>query len=149
MTKAACKAGLPVDLFDALIVQESRYNPAARSSKGASGLTQLMPGTATQLGVWDRWDIQENLDGGARYLRQQLDSFGNWALALSAYNAGPGNVRKHKGIPPFKETRQYVQKILASIAVDQRSSSRVLLPGRDPVTPPAASPGIQLIAFSP
>lgn len=148
MTQAACRAGVPVDLFDALIVQESRYDPAARSSKGASGLTQLMPGTASQLGVWDRWDIQQNLDGGARYLRQQLDSFGNWALALSAYNAGPGNVQKHRGIPPFKETRAYVRNILASIEQDQRSPALMGAAERDPVPPQGVTPHVQLIAFS-
>jgi hypothetical protein len=112
---AACLAGVPVDLFDALIIQESRYNPFALSSKGASGLTQLMPGTARSLGVFDRWSISQNLSGGARYLRKQLDTFGNWPLALGAYNAGPGNVETYHGLPPFKETRGYVRTILSSI----------------------------------
>jgi hypothetical protein len=111
---AACLAGVPFDLFDALIIQESRYNPFALSSKGASGLTQLMPGTARSLGVLDRWSVSQNLSGGARYLRRQLDTFGNWPLALGAYNAGPGNVEKYRGLP-FKETKGYVRTILSSV----------------------------------
>nr|WP_233203691.1 lytic transglycosylase domain-containing protein [Novosphingobium sp. HII-3] len=134
MAAAACRAGVPVELFDALIIQESRYNPNALSPKGASGLTQLMPATARSLGVFDRWDVSQNLHGGARYLRKQLDTFGNWALALGAYNAGPGNVTKYGGIPPFRETRGYVRTILASInsyqASQRRSVGSTLLPGR-------------------
>lgn len=120
MVSAACDAGVPVALFDALIIQESRYNPMARSVMGAAGLTQLMPRTARDLGVWNSWDVTQNLRGGATYLRQQLDRFGNWALALGAYNAGPGNVRKHKGVPPFPETRDYVRTILSSVSRHQR-----------------------------
>ena len=121
MASAACDAGVPVSLFDALIIQESRYNPMARSVMGAAGLAQLMPGTARELGVWNSWDVSQNLRGGATYLRQQLDTFGNWALALGAYNAGPGNVRKHKGVPPFRETRDYVRTILSSVSRYQRT----------------------------
>lgn len=124
MAAAACGAGVPVDLFDALIIQESRYNPLAVSTKGASGLTQLMPATARSLGIFDRWSVSQNLLGGARYLRKQLDTFGNWAHALSAYNAGPGNVTKYAGVPPFKETRGYVRTILSSIETYQRSRGR-------------------------
>jgi hypothetical protein len=121
MAAAACGAGVPVDLFDALIIQESRYNPLAVSTKGASGLTQLMPATARALGIFDRWSVSQNLLGGARYLRKQLDTFGNWAHALSAYNAGPGNVTKYGGVPPFRETRAYVRTILSSIDTYQQS----------------------------
>lgn len=117
MAAAACGEGVPVALFDALIIQESRYNPMARSIKGASGLTQLMPGTANGLGVVDRWSVRENLEGGARYLRNQLDKFGDWSLALAAYNAGPGNVEKYGGIPPFAETRDYVRRIMANVSI--------------------------------
>lgn len=140
MADAACKARVPVDLFDALIIQESRYNPFAVSSKGASGLTQLMPGTAVQFGVQDRSSVLQNLNGGARYLRGQLDTFGNWALALSAYNAGPGSVQKHRGIPPFKETRTYVRRILASIARNQSL--------RGAAGAPLPRLGVQLVAFN-
>ena len=112
---AACEAGVPVELFDALVSQESRYRPTARSHAGAIGMAQLMPGTARYLGVSNPWDPLENLRGGARYLREQLDTFGTWELALAAYNAGPGNVRKHDGIPPFRETRNYVRTIMNTI----------------------------------
>ena len=121
MVSAACNAGVPVALFDALVTQESRYNPRARSHAGATGMAQLMPGTAKYLNVVNIWDIDENLRGGARYLREQLDTFGSWELALAAYNAGPGNVRKHRGVPPFRETRNYVRVILTSIAQSRRS----------------------------
>lgn len=113
---AACEAGVPVRLFDALVAHESRYQPFARSPAGAMGMAQLMPGTANYLGVSDPWDPVENLRGGARYLREQLNRFGSWHLALAAYNAGPGNVDKHGGIPPFAETRSYVRTILASLS---------------------------------
>ncbi|MCE3590077.1 lytic transglycosylase domain-containing protein, partial [Escherichia coli] len=88
MSAIACEHGIPVGLFDAVIMRESRYDPAAISPKRAYGLTQLMPGTADGLGV-NRFDIIGNLRGGARYLRQQLDRFGQVHLALAAYNAGP------------------------------------------------------------
>lgn len=113
---AACEAGVPVRLFDALVAHESRYQPFARSPAGAMGMAQLMPGTASYLGVSDPWDPVENLRGGARYLREQLDRYGSWHLALAAYNAGPGNVDKHGGVPPFAETRSYVRTILASLS---------------------------------
>ncbi|MGB3797196.1 MAG: lytic transglycosylase domain-containing protein [Alteraurantiacibacter sp.] len=113
---AACANGVPVALFDALLMQESRYRPDAKSHVGAIGMAQLMPATAGDLGVSNAWDVEQNLDGGARYLRKQLDRFGDWRLALAAYNAGPGNVLKHGGVPPFRETRDYVRKILGSIA---------------------------------
>ncbi len=107
---AAKRHGVPVDLFLRLVQQESGWNPKARSHKGAYGLAQLMPSTARGLGV-DRKDPHENLDGGARYLRQQYQTFGSWRLALAAYNAGPGAVKKHNGVPPYQETRNYVRVI--------------------------------------
>ncbi len=112
-TQIAQQEGVPVDLFLRMIGQESAWQPGAVSPKGASGLAQLMPGTARELGV-DPSDPVQNMTGGARYLRQQLDAFGRPDLALAAYNAGPGAVRKHGGIPPFKETQNYVRKILGS-----------------------------------
>lgn len=108
---AAKKHGIPVDLFHRLVQQESGWNPVAVSSKGAQGLAQLMPETAQILGV-DAQDPVQNLDGGARYLRQQYDRFGDWRLALAAYNAGPGAVERHGGIPPYAETQGYVKAIL-------------------------------------
>ena len=109
----AQQEGVPVDLFLRMIGQESSWQPGAVSPKGASGLAQLMPGTARELGV-DPTDPIQNMTGGARYLRQQLDTFGSPELALAAYNAGPGAVQKYGGIPPFKETQDYVRKILGS-----------------------------------
>jgi soluble lytic murein transglycosylase-like protein len=108
---AARKHGVPEDLFLRLVQQESGWNPVAVSTKGATGLAQLMPGTAERLGV-DIDDPEENLDGGARYLRMMFDKFGTWELALAAYNAGPGAVEEHNGIPPFAETEGYVKAIL-------------------------------------
>jgi len=107
---AARRHGIPEDLFLRLVKQESNFNPRAISSKGAIGLAQLMPGTASDLRV-DPNDPAQNLEGGARYLKQQYKTFGNWRLALAAYNAGPGAVQKHGGIPPYRETRNYVKKI--------------------------------------
>lgn len=107
---AARRHGVPEDLFLRLIQQESNFNASARSHKGAIGLAQLMPGTARYLRV-DPNDPADNLDGGARYLKEQYRKFGQWPLALAAYNAGPGAVEKHGGIPPFRETRNYVKKI--------------------------------------
>jgi soluble lytic murein transglycosylase-like protein len=108
---AARKHGVPEDLFLRLVQQESGWNPGAVSNKGATGLAQLMPGTATKLGV-DIDDPAQNLDGGARYLRMMYDKFGTWKLALAAYNAGPGAVEQHDGVPPFDETITYVSAIL-------------------------------------
>ena len=108
---AARRHGVPEDLFARLVQQESAWNPAARSHKGAMGLAQLMPATAKRLGV-NPADPHQNLDGGARYLRMQYDTFGSWRLALAAYNAGPGAVVKHGGIPPYRETQGYVRAIL-------------------------------------
>lgn len=109
MSAIACQYGLPTGLFDAMIIRESGYNPTIVSPKNAFGLTQLMPGTAAGLGV-NRFNIEQNLRGGARYLRQQLDRFGQYNLALAAYNAGPGRVRG--AVPHIAETRAYVDNVL-------------------------------------
>lgn len=108
---AARKHGVPEDLFLRLVQRESGWNPVAVSTKGATGLAQLMPETAEHLGV-DINDAEDNLEGGARYLRMMFDKFGTWELALAAYNAGPGAVEEHDGIPPFAETENYVKAIL-------------------------------------
>lgn len=110
---AAQRHGIPEDLFLRLVQQESGWNPRAVSHKGATGLAQLMPGTAAKLGV-NPHDPLQNLDGGARYLRMMYNQFGNWRLALAAYNAGPGAVQKHGGIPPYRETMNYVRIIHGS-----------------------------------
>lgn len=111
--EAAQRHGVPEDLFLRLVQQESGWNPQARSHKGAIGLAQLMPATARKLRV-DATDPRENLEGGARYLKEQYRAFGSWRLALAAYNAGPGAVKKYGGVPPYKETRNYVRKIWGS-----------------------------------
>lgn len=110
---AAERHGIPVSLFLKLISVESNWKPEARSHKGAIGLAQLMPGTAQLLGV-DPHDPRQNLEGGARYLSAQYRRFRSWRLALAAYNAGPGAVLKHDGVPPFRETQNYVRKILGN-----------------------------------
>ena len=109
----ARKHGVPEDLFLRLVQQESGWNPSARSNKGARGLAQLMPGTAAKLGV-DASDPIQNLEGGARYLKMMYNTFGSWRLALAAYNAGPGAVAKYGGVPPYRETRNYVRIIHGS-----------------------------------
>ena len=110
--KAARLHRVPEPLFLRLITQESGWNPGARSPKGAIGLAQLMPQTARLLRV-DPRSPAANLEGGARYLRMMYDRFGSWRLALAAYNAGPEAVQKYRGVPPYDETRSYVQIILS------------------------------------
>lgn len=103
-------------LIEALVWQESRWRPNARSPVGASGLTQLMPGTARELGV-NPWNPYSNLEGGVRYLRQMLDLFnGDLEKALAAYNAGPGRVQRAGGVPNIRETRLYVASIMSRLA---------------------------------
>ncbi|ABF64157.1 lytic transglycosylase domain-containing protein [Rhodobacteraceae bacterium R_SAG7] len=114
VARSAARAnGVPEDLFLRLVQQESNWNPTAESHKGALGLAQLMPQTARTLGV-DPLVPAENLRGGAKYLAQQYRKFGSWRLALAAYNAGPEAVTRHGGVPPYKETQNYVRKILGS-----------------------------------
>jgi soluble lytic murein transglycosylase-like protein len=116
--KASIKYNLPENLIKSVVRTESNFKPDAVSPAGAQGLMQLMPATARELGVNDPFDIQQNIDGGAAYLRQMLDHFGqNLKLALAAYNAGPGNVEKYNGAVPVRETREYVDRVLQGAAV--------------------------------
>ncbi|WP_167958888.1 lytic transglycosylase domain-containing protein [Anaerosporobacter faecicola] len=111
--KAADKYNVSIDLLKAIAKQESNFNPNAVSKSGAQGVMQLMPATAKELGVTDSFDAEQNIMGGAKYISKLLDQYdGNTKLALAAYNAGSGNVRKYGGIPPFKETQNYVVKVM-------------------------------------
>lgn len=110
--EAEVRYRLPNRLLQALIWAESRFDPLAISPAGAAGLAQLMPGTARELGVVNRHDPAQSIDGGARYLRQMLDRFGAIHLALAAYNAGPGAVERAGGIPRNRETPGYVRSVL-------------------------------------
>ncbi|HEY4547187.1 MAG TPA: transglycosylase SLT domain-containing protein [Pedomonas sp.] len=112
VVESACKHGVPVALFDAVVLAESLYQATAVSRAGARGLAQLMPGTARELGVADSFDPYANLNGGALYLRRMMDSFGSPLLAVAAYNAGPGRVRRAGGLPTNDETLGYVKKVM-------------------------------------
>jgi hypothetical protein len=121
ITRAALKNGVHPDLVYAVAAVESAFNPRAISSKGALGLMQLMPETATRFGVADAFNPDDNVMGGARYLRHLLDLFrGDLRLALAAYNAGENAVRAADGIPPYRETRQYVVKVLKLFGGDRK-----------------------------
>ncbi|WP_312597968.1 lytic transglycosylase domain-containing protein [Brevundimonas sp.] len=110
--EAASLHALDPKLLHAVVIVESAYNPSARSPAGAGGLTQLMPGTANDLGVRDRFDPSENLRGGADYLASQILRFGDLRLALAAYNAGPARVERLGRVPDIAETRAYVATVI-------------------------------------
>jgi soluble lytic murein transglycosylase-like protein len=126
ITAAARENGIDPALLAGLIKQESGFNPNARSGAGAVGLTQLMPGTAAGLGVTDPLDPTQSIEGGAKYLKQQLDRFGgDLARALAAYNAGPAAVQRFGGVPPYAETQNYVRNVQANAAAFRSPTSNV------------------------
>jgi len=137
ITAAAQRNGVDPALLKALIRQESNFDPNAGSPAGAQGLTQLMPATAASLGVTDVHDPAQAIEGGAKYLRSQLEAFGgDEAKALAAYNAGPGAVQRYGGVPPYAETQQYVQKVLGYAAEYRTSAPAAAATAATPLSTP-------------
>ncbi len=125
--KASDRYGVDPDLIRAVIHVESAYDPYAVSNRGASGLMQLMPATARELGVTDVFDPEHNIFGGVKYLKQLLSLFdGDPELALAAYNAGMGRVRKYDGVPPYEATRDYIRRVLALVNEYRSDGDQVL-----------------------
>jgi soluble lytic murein transglycosylase-like protein len=136
IAQAATANGVDPALLAGLVKQESGFNPSAGSGAGARGLTQLMPGTASALGVTNILDPVQNLNAGAKYLKQQLDSFGgDVTKALAAYNAGPGAVQRFGGVPPYSETQNYVRIVQANAAAYRAGTTSA------PSSSPARSTG--------
>jgi soluble lytic murein transglycosylase-like protein len=144
--QSAARYGLNPAILHGLIQQESGFDPSARSSAGALGLTQLMPSTAASLGVAEPLDPAQSIEGGARYLSQLLQQFdGNTADALAAYNAGPGAVEQYGGVPPYSETQQYVGKVLgyaAAYSQGGESGPQALAAGTAAVAPASGGTSI-------
>ncbi|MBV9745177.1 MAG: lytic transglycosylase domain-containing protein [Acidobacteriia bacterium] len=132
--RIAAEQALPPELVHSVIKAESNYNPFAVSPKGAMGIMQLIPETARRFGVSNAFNPEENIQGGAKYLKHLLEQYhGDYALALAAYNAGEGAVARHGGVPPYPETRNYVEKVLSRAPFDQSRERK------GAVMPPAPS----------
>ena len=123
--RKAKELGIDPKLAVKLAQAESGLNPLAYSPKGAIGVMQLLPQTAEELGV-DPWDIEQNIEGGLRYLKMLLKRYGDEKLALAAYNAGPGAVERHRGVPPYSETRRFIAKVKGGLTGSRKSSIRVI-----------------------
>jgi hypothetical protein len=124
IAEAAQRTGLSADLIGAVIRAESGFQASAVSPAGAMGLMQLMPGTARGLGVTDPFDPRQNVMAGSEYLRRQLMRFGTLEKALAAYNAGPGAVERHGGVPPYRETQEYVRRIVNTLGANASHAMR-------------------------
>lgn len=146
IAKYATQQGLDPRLVQVVIRHESGFDPGAVSPKGAMGLMQLMPETAASMGVEDPFDVEQNIKGGVRFLKICLNRFNqNLPLALAAYNAGPGRVVEHQGMPPFKETHDYVKKVVMDYNGQAVDPAQVKLQAAAP-TPPTAEPPAALPA---
>jgi len=137
---AAIRFRLPVSLLKAVARAESSFRPDVTSKCGAMGIMQLMPYTATEMGVTDPFDPEQNIMGGSKCLRQLLDRFdGDVSLALAAYNAGANNVIKYGGIPPFNETQNYVKNVLKYMGEDAMTAGTVIYSGNGLPARPAVN----------
>jgi soluble lytic murein transglycosylase-like protein len=151
--RAAAQHSVPVELIHSVIQVESNYNPYAVSRKGARGLMQLIPETAKRFGVSDAFDPADNIQGGAKYLRYLLDLYsGNYTLALAAYNAGEGAVARYGDVPPYPETRNYVQLVGKRLEANKPAAAPAAAPSskpeekREPAAPPGPSPIQEIVA---